>query len=220
MPKFLDAPSWYDESGALKNIYAARVTTGGASAHLTNYSYYTDNSSTPTFYAFGENGTFGEIAYFDGWGPGWLSPGTSGQVLVSNGTGRAPSWGNIKIPKMWGISFSDSQPGSPATNWIQLYIMSSTNPNITDMHGVQDLIQATQESGEGRVISLINGYVAGGAYRPMSISYQNKTTQPRFTGLVIEGRNGSASTTVQISNSAYGNYTVKTYSYDFTSYIP
>ena len=219
MPKFLDAPSWYDESGSLKNIYTARVQTGGAYAHSTNYSYYTDNSSTPTFYAFGENGTHGEIAYYDGYGPGWLSPGTSGQVLVSSGTGRPPSWGDIKIPKMWGISFSNSQPGSPATNWIQLYIMSSTNPNITNMYGVQDLIQATQESGNWITISLINGYV-NNSYRPVSISYQNKTTQPRFTGLLIEGWSGSTSTTVQISNNTYSNYTVKTYPYDFTSYIP
>ena len=231
MPKFLDAPSWYDSDGNKRTIVTTmRIgvsnTGGGCYCNVPVISEGSVNldgiPEQPLYTLPFLSGTqsVGGIPYWSGTQNGYrvFGQGTSGQVLTSNGN-AAPSWEDIEFPKMWGISFHNAQLGQgAATNAIDLYVMSSTNPNITDMNGVQDLIQAVQESGYRISISLINGYV-NSTYRPESISYQNKTTQPMFRGLLIEGRNGSTSTTAQISYLEYDDYTVRTYPYDFTNYI-
>lgn len=225
MPKFLDAPSWYDSDGTLQTIQrvvSLNLSTPGYGLMwkipVTNAKL---SQETDNYYVVPGAGTnAGSILSWQNNGGvyswGTLSRGTSGRVLTSTSSGIA--WQEIDIPKLYGISFHNAQPGSPSTNSVDLYIMSSTYPNITDMYGVQDLVQAAQESGNWITISLINGYVSN-TYRPVSISYLHKITQPIFTGLVIEGMDGSASITEQIPSNTYDDYTVRTYPYDFTKYV-
>ena len=98
MPKFLDAPSWYDDNGDLKTIQGDfRISIGGGYNVAFDVPWVdgTNTSSLPsqTYYLL-PGSTSGCIPYFSSTTVGYqaLSNGMSEQVLTSNGSGSAPTW--------------------------------------------------------------------------------------------------------------------------------
>lgn len=111
MPKFLDAPSWYDSDGELREIagyYSVGANSGAfqipALSETSTFPYgrtfYV--SSTPPgsaqvcisssgYLTMTSGGAIGNVLLKAANGAQWLSNGTSGQVLTSNGN-AAPSW--------------------------------------------------------------------------------------------------------------------------------
>lgn len=98
MPKFLDAPSWYDDNGDLKTIQGDfRISIGGGYNVAFDVPWVdgTNTSSLPsqTYYLL-PGSTNGRIPYFSGGNVGYqaLDSGNMGQLLKSNGSGSAPIW--------------------------------------------------------------------------------------------------------------------------------
>lgn len=99
MPKFLDAPSWYDDDGNLKTIQGDfRISIGGGYNVAFDVPWVdgTNTSSLPSqaYYLLPGSTTSGRIPYFSGASVGYqtLSSGAMGQVLTSNGSNAAPTW--------------------------------------------------------------------------------------------------------------------------------
>ena len=96
MPKFLDAPSWYDETGTLRTLSGTVRFNSLAGFVDLPYTTFASGGARSSYYVLTSAGTNGNIAYSNGSYPMWLSNGTSGQVLTSNGN-AAPSWKNLSI---------------------------------------------------------------------------------------------------------------------------
>ena len=96
MPKFLDAPSWYDETGTLRTLSGTVRFNSQAGYVDLPYTSFASGGARSSYYLFNSAGTNGNIAYSNGYYPMWLSNGTSGQVLTSNGN-AAPSWKNLSL---------------------------------------------------------------------------------------------------------------------------
>ena len=115
MPKFLDAPSWYDNDGELREIvghYSVGANNGSFQIPALSENSYSPFGSTiyvsTTYPDSGQvcvsssgrltmtsGGATGNVLIKAANGaPQWLSNGTSGQVLKSNGS-AAPSWTNL-----------------------------------------------------------------------------------------------------------------------------
>ena len=94
MPKFLDAPSWYDETGTLRTLSGTVRFNSLAGFVDLPYTTFASGGARSSYYVLTSAGTNGNIAYSNGSYPMWLSNGTSGQVLTSNGN-AAPSWGTL-----------------------------------------------------------------------------------------------------------------------------
>lgn len=97
MPKFLDAPSWYDETGTLRTLSGTVRFNSLAGFVDLPYTTFASGGARSSYYVLTSAGTNGNIAYSNGSYPMWLSNGTSGQVLTSNGTGAAPSWRSTSL---------------------------------------------------------------------------------------------------------------------------
>lgn len=91
MPKFLDAPSWYDSTGTLRTLSGTVRFNSVAGYVDLPYTSFASGGAYSSYYVLTSAGTNGNIAYSNGTSPAWLSNGTSGQVLTSNGN-AAPSW--------------------------------------------------------------------------------------------------------------------------------
>lgn len=96
MPKFLDAPSWYDETGTLRTLSGTVRFNSLAGFVDLPYTTFASGGARSSYYVLTSAGTNGNIAYSNGSYPMWLSNGTSGQVLTSNGN-AAPSWKNLSL---------------------------------------------------------------------------------------------------------------------------
>lgn len=96
MPKFLDAPSWYDETGTLRTLSGTVRFNSLAGFVDLPYTTFASGGARSSYYVLTSAGTNGNIAYSNGSYPMWLSNGTSGQVLTSNGN-AAPSWKNPSL---------------------------------------------------------------------------------------------------------------------------
>ena len=96
MPKFLDAPSWYDETGTLRTLSGTVRFNSLAGYVDLPYTTFASGGARSSYYVLTSAGTNGNIAYSNGSYPMWLSNGTSGQVLTSNGN-AAPSWKNLSL---------------------------------------------------------------------------------------------------------------------------
>lgn len=94
MPKFLDAPSWYDNTGTLRTLSGTVRFNSVAGYVDLPYTSFASGGAYSSYYVLTSAGTNGNIAYSNGTSPAWLSNGTSGQVLTSNGN-AAPSWGSL-----------------------------------------------------------------------------------------------------------------------------
>lgn len=94
MPKFLDAPSWYDETGTLRTLSGTVRFNSLAGFVDLPYTTFASGGARSSYYVLTSAGTNGNIAYSNGSYPMWLSNGTSGQVLMSRGN-AAPGWGTL-----------------------------------------------------------------------------------------------------------------------------
>ena len=97
MPKFLDAPSWYDETGTLRTLSGTVRFNSLAGFVDLPYTTFASGGARSSYYVLTSAGTNGNIAYSNGSYPMWLSNGTSGQVLTSNGDAQTPSWKNLSL---------------------------------------------------------------------------------------------------------------------------
>lgn len=95
MPKFLDAPSWYDKTGTLRTLSGTVRFNSVAGYVDLPYTTFASGGADSSYYVLTSTGTSGNIVYSSGACPVYLPNGTSGQVLTSNGN-AAPSW---KTPK-------------------------------------------------------------------------------------------------------------------------
>lgn len=96
MPKFLDAPSWYDNTGTLRTLSGTvRFNSQAGFVDLPYTSFASAGARSP-YYVLNSAGTNGNIVYSNGYYPVYLPNGTSGQVLSSNGD-AAPSWKNLSL---------------------------------------------------------------------------------------------------------------------------
>ena len=95
MPKFLDAPSWYDSDGTLRTIQdTISVKVGGSTSSIVLPTLSNISTSYDAYFVPGTSGQFaGGVYWFSSNGPQISGQGTSGQVLTSNGN-AAPSWEN------------------------------------------------------------------------------------------------------------------------------
>ena len=109
MPKFLDAPSWYDGNGNLKTIQGDLTIYVGSGYNITFDVPHVGGTNIDRFGGLGTVSSEyyllpaasapGRIPYYVNTNIGYqtLPSGTSGQVLTSNGTGAAPSWRSTSL---------------------------------------------------------------------------------------------------------------------------
>ena len=110
MPKFLDAPSWYDDDGNLKTIQGDLTIYVGSGYNITFDVPHVGGTNIDRFGGLGTVSSEyyllpaasapGRIPYYVNTNVGYqtLPSGTSGQVLTSNGN-AAPSWKNLSLTK-------------------------------------------------------------------------------------------------------------------------
>ena len=120
MPKFLDAPSWYDDDGNLKTIEGSFtiVVEGGWGSTIevpyvggANKQYLPYVSGHRALVAQGS--AFGQIPYWQNGSAGFqnIAAGTTkGQVLTWNGSRTTPSWTSLEpFPKLYAHTGNISQ---------------------------------------------------------------------------------------------------------------
>lgn len=193
MPKFLDAPSWYDESGALKTIEGTRnLIVGGLLRQI----------SVPITY----DSLSGQGTQF-----GWvLTEGKKGQVCVSMGS-AGPQW-------LDGVSTSNNTlmcTASDTLAWTRfpvasLYIIGGAN-SYSDNCSIYTVVPYDQyctNDEEGAVSALgtllkYNGYatsttMASGYYEASSVDvcpitgiYLNANAKISFSYILKNGTRGT-----------------------------
>lgn len=91
MPKFLDAPSWYDENGTLREIQSTLTIMAGTYYSIPSYS-----ATSSSIAAFNSSGQSGAVACSFGLPtfPTWTAVGETGQFLKSNGS-NMPTWSYV-----------------------------------------------------------------------------------------------------------------------------
>lgn len=94
MPKFLDAPSWYDKNGTLRTIVGQTSFQSTAGSITVPYLSYASGGGASTWYAFASGGNAGGVAYTGGSYPMWTTAGETGQFLKSNGS-NMPTWSYV-----------------------------------------------------------------------------------------------------------------------------
>lgn len=94
MPKFLDAPSWYDKNGTLRTIVGQTSFQSTAGSITVPYLSYASGGGASTWYAFASGGDAGGVAYTGGSYPMWTTAGETGQFLKSNGS-NMPTWSYV-----------------------------------------------------------------------------------------------------------------------------
>lgn len=109
MPKFLDAPSWYDDDGNLKTIQGDLTIYVGSGYNITFDVPHVGGTNIDRFGGLGTVSSEyyllpaasapGRIPYYVNTNIGYqtLPSGTSGQVLTSNGNAQTPSWKNPSL---------------------------------------------------------------------------------------------------------------------------
>ena len=110
MPKFLDAPSWYDNDGNLKTIkgtYTIAVLGGFGSTIEVPYVGGGNTQSLPNVSGRAlvrQGNDYGQIPYWQNGAVGFenIAAGTEkGQVLTWNGSRVAPSWATPSISRSY-----------------------------------------------------------------------------------------------------------------------
>ena len=137
MPKFLDAPSWYDETGTLRTLSGTVRFNSLAGFVDLPYTTFASGGARSSYYVLTSAGTNGNIAYSNGSYPMWLSNGTSGQVLMSNGN-AAPSWGTLPF-YLHRIYITGGTTGKFTIN---VYSMSSTTVSNNNVSGLVSFLRS------------------------------------------------------------------------------
>lgn len=121
MPKFLDAPSWYDSDGTLRTIQdTISVKVGGYTSSIVLPTLSNISTSYDAYFVPGTSGQFaGGVYWFSSNGPQISGQGKTGDVLVSNGTG-APSWKPMQLYLHTGRIYRTANP-SASTPSVDLY---------------------------------------------------------------------------------------------------
>ena len=140
MPKFLDAPSWYDGNGNLKTIQGDLTIYVGSGYNITFDVPHVGGTNIDRFGGLGTVSSEyyllpaasapGRIPYYVNTNIGYqtLPSGTSGQVLTSNGN-AAPSWKNLSL-YLHKIHISSSDTIDVVANVYSMSSDSLTNNTI------------------------------------------------------------------------------------------
>lgn len=187
MPKFLDAPSWYDETGTLRTLSGTVRFNSLAGFVDLPYTTFASGGARSSYYVLTSAGTNGNIAYSNGSYPMWLSNGTRGQVLTSNGN-AAPSWADIDIPPLYMHKIYLYASSIAFRAIATVYSMSSTS--ITN-NTVDDLLTFLNDNGcTGKSNFLpINGCLTG----VVAVGIYNNYEKTRLYVVTFNASSGSAS---------------------------
>ena len=185
MPKFLDAPSWYDDNGDLKTIQGDfRISIGGGYNVAFDVPWVdgTNTSSLPsqTYYLL-PGSTSGRIPYFSSTTVGYqaLSSGTSGQVLKSNGSGTTPSWSTPRY-----VHFCKCSHATAPLDWTYIwftYLSTSSTPHDSFSNMLSDILRVYGTASSGTYKIPASGYF-----------YHDNSSDPNFAiALCLGVRNPS-----------------------------
>lgn len=190
MPKFLDAPSWYDENGTLTTVnqYAQKMSGYKSIKYLGGGSYS----------AFAYSGNYGPTPPDDLY---FLRAGTSNDQILTWNNGY-PQWSNASdvVPTPYVIYFHNASGGTPATNSVSFLMFFDTTPNISDMYDVRSIVQS-----RGQQYSIFGGFVGGrGKYYPTSMTANASQITVQGISFDMSG----TSTPVPIQSNTFNDYTV------------
>ena len=199
MPKFLDAPSWYDDDGNLKTIQGDLTIYVGSGYNITFDVPHVGGTNIDRFGGLGTVSSEyyllpaakrpGQIPYYTNASGGYqtLPSGTSGQVLTSNGSSAGPGWKTL--PLYLHRIYIDGMPGHYTIN---VYSMSSATLSNNSVSGLVNFLR-----GLG-CTSMDTFFVASGV--------ANDLTTPRTAVGIYASSSSDVFYPVMIkSGSTYGN---------------
>lgn len=149
MPKFLDAPSWYDKNGDQRTIVTTmRIGMSGVGISsrctvpvISEDSIHLEAIPTNPLYVLPYvEGPTGGIPYWVGPSNGYgVTPqGTSGQVLTSRGSGGRPGWRTLSF-YLHRIYITGGTTGKFTIN---VYSMSSTTVSNNNVSGLVSFLRS------------------------------------------------------------------------------
>ena len=214
MPKFLDAPSWYDKNGDQRTI----VTTMRIGMSNTGHGSYCnvpvisegsinlgDIPEQPLYTLPFGSSQVGGVPYWSGRQNGYLltPQGSTGQVLTSRGSNAGPGWADIDIPPLYMHKIYLYASSITFRAIATVYSMSSTsitNNTVDDLLTFLDDNGCTGKSNFLPINGCLTGAVAVGIYNNLKKTELYVVTFNASSGGVSEDLN-------EFTNSSVTNYT-------------